>query len=91
MNSNKSFYAPYRTWENTPEAWMGLNDVNILTIDDDIILYEYAYLNDNRKWWAKTFLQRDPALSPAEELPYIIQSVEDIRRIADERGRANGE
>ena len=89
--NNQSFYAPFSTWGDSLESWMGLNDVNILDISEDHILYEYAYLSNGRKWWAKTFFLREPNMLPTSELPYIIRSVEDVRRVADIRGRANGE
>lgn len=84
---NESFYAPTDGWTDSLESWCALNDVNILSVTDDYILYEYAYLSDHRKWWAKTAIDRDPSFTVKEELPYIITSVEQIRRVADQRGR----
>lgn len=86
---NESFYTPQATWTDTLESWMALNDVNILDVTEDHILYEYAYLSDGRKWWAKTAIDRDPSLTIPEEFPYIISSVEQIRRVVDQKGRTH--
>lgn len=86
---NESFYSPIDGWTDGLESWMALNDVNVLDVTEDHILYEYAYLSDNRKWWAKTAMDRDPSLTIPEELPYIISSVEQVRRVADQKGRTH--
>lgn len=88
---NIEFYSPYSDWPYRSASWMGLNDVNIIGLTDEAIVYEYAYLNDGRKWWAKNIHLREPELTPYEQYPDIIREVEAIREVADKvEVRGNG-
>lgn len=62
---------------------MALNDVNVLAVTDEVILYEYAFLRDGRKIWAKAIHNRSSSLMPTEELVAIIRDAESVREVVD--------
>lgn len=72
--TNKDLYKSY-DYHCTFNAWMALNDVNLLGATEDGILYEYAYVKGGTKRWAKTI---------GEDWQSIAQDVERVRNEIDE-------
>lgn len=75
MKNNKHLYKRY-SGEN-PQTWMALNDVNILGVYDGGVLYEYAYVKDGTKRWAKT-------VNESGDYEALIGDVEKVRDEIDE-------
>lgn len=82
---NAQFYTPFDTWEYSTEAWMALNDVNILDVTQDAIIYEYGFIRNTRKLWGKMVHDRHAdELIASEELAGIAHEVERIREEVDD-------
>ena len=80
---NAQFYTPFDTWTGSTETWMALNDVNILDVTQDVIIYEYGFIRDARKLWGKISYDRHSCMVTAEELAGIAREVERIRGEVD--------
>lgn len=65
------------------EAWAVLNDVNILSLTDKSVIFEYAVISEGKKKWAK--LSGSFADSSQEQVKSeIAEKVEAIRNEIDE-------
>ena len=65
------------------EAWAALNDVNILSLTDKSVIFEYAFVADGKKKWAKlsgSFSNSTPEMVKRD----VAKSVEAIRNEIDE-------
>lgn len=82
---NAQFYTPFDTWTGSTETWMALNDVNILDVTQDAIIYEYGFIRNTRKLWGKMVYDRHAnELIASEELTGIAHEVERIREEVDD-------
>lgn len=68
------------------ETWAALNDVNILSLTDKSVIYEYAFIADGKKKWAKlsAFF---PYQTTDQVLTSVAKSVEAVRDEIDEATR----
>ena len=68
------------------EVWAALNDVNILTLTNRSVTFEYALIVDGKKKWAK--LSGSFEDTPQEQVEQeVAAKVEAIRDEIDEAGR----
>ena len=68
------------------EVWAALNDVNILSLTDRSVTFEYALIVDGKKKWAK--LSGSFTDTPQEQVEQeVATKVEAIRNEIDEAGR----
>lgn len=68
------------------EVWAALNDVNILSLTDRSVTFEYALIVDGKKKWAK--LSGSFTDTPQEQVEQeVAAKVEAIRNEIDEAGR----
>lgn len=68
------------------EVWAALNDVNILSLTDRSVTFEYAFIADGKKKWAK--LSGSFENTPQEQVEReVAAKVEAIRNEIDEAGR----
>lgn len=68
------------------EVWAALNDVNILSLTDKSVTFEYALIVDGKKKWAKlsgSFVDTPQKQAERE----VAAKVESIRNEIDEAGR----
>ena len=68
------------------EVWAALNDVNILSLTNHSVTFEYAFIADGKKKWAK--LSGSFADTAQEQVEQeVAAKVEAIRNEIDEAGR----
>lgn len=72
------------------EVWAALNDVNILSLTDRSVTFEYALIVDGKKKWAKlsgSFADGLENTSKEQVERELADKVEAIRNEIDEAGR----
>ena len=90
VRPNARNFKPYNPANQSFEVWAALNDVNILSLTDRSVTFEYALIVDGKKKWAKlsgTFadgLENTPQEQVEQE---VAAKVEAIRNEIDEAGR----
>lgn len=83
VTTNKDLYKPFKVGQISPRAWMALNDVNILSEYQSQyygLVYEFAYVKDGTKRWAKSTFDETDGDSYAD----LIEIVEQTRNEIDE-------
>lgn len=83
VRPNSRNFKPFDPGRQSFEAWAALNDVNILSLTDKNVIFEYAFVVDGRKKWAKlsgSFRNSSPEMVKNS----VAQSVEAIRNEIDE-------
>lgn len=56
VHPNARNFKPYSPEQQSFEVWAALNDVNILSMTDDGVAYEFAFIVDGKKKWARQAL-----------------------------------
>lgn len=86
VRPNARNFKPYNPTNQSFEVWAALNDVNILSLTDKSVIYEYAFIADGKKKWAKlsAFF---PYQTTDQVLTSVAKSVEAIRNEIDEVGK----
>lgn len=83
---NARNFKPYSPANQSFEVWAALNDVNILSLTDRSVTFEYALIVDGKKKWAK--LSGSFTNTPQEQVEQeVAAKVEAIRNEIDEAGR----
>ncbi len=83
---NARNFKPYNPAHQSFEVWAALNDVNILSLTDRSVTFEYALIVDGKKKWAK--LSGSFTNTPQEQVEReLAAKVEAIRNEIDEAGR----
>ena len=83
---NARNFKPYSPANQSFEVWAALNDVNILSLTDRSVTFEYALIVDGKKKWAKLSGSfTDTAQEQVEQ--EVATKVEAIRNEIDEAGR----
>lgn len=83
---NARNFKPYSPANQSFEVWAALNDVNILSLTDRSVTFEYALIVDGKKKWAK--LSGSFADTAQEQVEQeVAAKVEAIRNEIDEAGR----
>ena len=83
---NARNFKPYSPTQQSFEVWAALNDVNILSLTDRSVTFEYALIVDGKKKWAKLSGSfTDTAQEQVEQ--EVAAKVEAIRNEIDEAGR----
>lgn len=86
VHPNARNFKPYNPSLQSFEVWAALNDVNILTLTDRSVTFEYALIVDGKKKWAK--LSGSFENTPQEQVEQeVAAKVEAIRDEIDEAGR----
>lgn len=86
VRPNSRNFKPYSPAKQSFEVWAALNDVNILSLTDKSVTFEYALIVDGKKKWAK--LSGSFANTPQEQVEQeVAAKVEAIRNEIDEVGR----
>ena len=79
-------FKPYSPANQSFEVWAALNDVNILSLTDRSVIFEYAFIVDGKKKWAK--LSGSFTDTPQEQVEQeVAAKVEAIRNEIDEAER----
>ena len=93
---NSRNFKPFDPTNQSFEVWAALNDVNILSLTDKSVTFEYALIVDGKKKWAKlsgTFVDSFEnidgyKITPQEQVEQeVATKVEAIRNEIDEAGR----
>jgi hypothetical protein len=96
VRPNARNFKPYNPAQQSFEVWAALNDVNILTFTDRSVTFEYAFIVDGKKKWAKLsgafvdgFENIDGFKTTSKEQveQVLAAKVEAIRNEIDEAGR----
>ena len=83
---NARNFKPYSPANQSFEVWAALNDVNILSLTDRSVTFEYAFVVDGKKKWAK--LSGSFTDTAQEQVKQeLAAKVEAIRNEIDEAGR----
>ncbi len=83
---NARNFKPYSPANQSFEVWAALNDVNILSLTNHSVTFEYAFVVDGKKKWAK--LSGSFADTAQEQVEQeVAAKVEAIRNEIDEAGR----
>ena len=83
---NARNFKPYSPANQSFEVWAALNDVNILSLTDRSVTFEYAFVVDGKKKWAKLSGSfTDTAQERVKQ--ELAAKVEAIRNEIDEAGR----
>ena len=86
VRPNSRNFKPFNPTNQSFEAWAALNDVNILSLTDKSVTFEYALIVDGKKKWAKLSGSfTDTAQEQVEQ--EVAAKVEAIRNEIDEAGR----
>ena len=86
VRPNSRNFKPYSPEHQSFEVWAALNDVNILSLTDKSVTFEYALIVDGKKKWAK--LSGSFANTPQKQIEQeVAAKVEAIRNEIDEVGR----
>lgn len=80
VRPNSRNFKPFDPTNQSFEVWAALNDVNILSLTDKSVTFEYALIVDGKKKWAKL----SDSLTNKQA---IAAKVEAIRNEIDEAGR----
>lgn len=87
---NARNFKPYSPDQQSFEVWAALNDVNILSLTNHSVTFEYAFIADGKKKWAKlsgTFVAGFENTSKEQVEQELATKVEAIRNEIDEAGR----
>ena len=87
---NARNFKPYSPTQQSFEVWAALNDVNILSLTDRSVTFEYAFVVDGKKKWAKlsgSFADGLDNTSKEQVEQELAAKVEAIRNEIDEAGR----
>ena len=96
VRPNSRNFKPFDPTNQSFEVWAALNDVNILSLTDKSVTFEYALIVDGKKKWAKlsgTFVDSfedidGSKITPQEQVEQeVAAKVEAIRNEIDEAGR----
>jgi phosphoglucomutase len=83
VRPNSRNFKPYNPTQQSFEVWAALNDVNILSLTDKSVTFEYALIVDGKKKWAK--LSGSFTNTPQEQVEQeVAAKVEAIRDEIDE-------
>ena len=86
VRPNSRNFKPYSPEHQSFEVWAALNDVNILSLTDKSVTFEYAFIAEGKKKWAK--LSGSFANTPQKQIEQeVAAKVEAIRNEIDEVGR----
>lgn len=86
VRPNSRNFKPYSPEHQSFEVWAALNDVNILSLTNHSVTFEYALIVDGKKKWAK--LSGSFTNTPQEKVEQEVAArVEAIRNEIDEVGR----
>lgn len=86
VRPNSRNFKPYSPTQQSFEVWAALNDVNILSLTDKSVTFEYALIVDGKKKWAK--LSGSFVNTPQEQVEQeVAAKVESIRDEIDEAAR----
>lgn len=96
VRPNSRNFKPYSPEHQSFEVWAALNDVNILSLTNHSVTFEYAFIAEGKKKWAKlsgTFVDSfedidGSKITPQEQIEQeVAAKVEAIRNEIDEAGR----
>ena len=86
VRPNARNFKSYNPANQSFEVWAALNDVNILSLTNHSVTFEYAFITDGKKKWAK--LSGSFADTPQEQVEQeVAAKVEAIRDEIDEAER----
>lgn len=86
VRPNSRNFKSFDPTQQSFEVWAALNDVNILSLTDKGVTFEYALIVDGKKKWAK--LSGSFTNTPQEQVEQeVAAKVEAIRNEIDEAGR----
>ena len=86
VRPNSRNFKPFDPTNQSFEVWAALNDVNILSLTDKSVTFEYAFIVDGKKKWAKlsgSFVNTPQKQAERE----VAAKVDSIRNEIDEAGR----
>lgn len=63
--------------------WAAMNDVNIVSVNDYGVIYEYAFIVDGRKKWGKAYQASTNSNTNEPLYMYIAETVQNIRERID--------
>lgn len=86
VRPNARNFKPYSPAHQSFDVWAALNDVNILSLTDRSVTFEYAFIVEGKKKWAKLSgcFENMPQEQVAQE---VAARVEAIRNEIDEVGK----
>lgn len=90
VRPNSRNFKPFDPANQSFEVWAALNDVNILSLTSHSVTFEYAFVVDGKKKWAKlsgSFADGLENTSKKQVEQELAAKVEAIRNEIDEAGR----